>query len=137
MPNIQLGKNLRTLRKRYKLSQQDMSVMLNISRQAYSNYENHTRTPDLGTLLRISDIFSVTLDELVTQNIGNTIAKTKGPYHCGLNIHTQDSIYMTTEELKLVIKYRDLTEDDRRILTSFVDQNAILRDNPKGTEKTI
>lgn len=63
MPNMQLGKNLRTLRKRYKLSQQDMSVMLNISRQAYSNYENHTRTPDLGTLLHISDIFSVTLDE--------------------------------------------------------------------------
>lgn len=125
MPNVQLGKNLRTLRKRDKLSQHDMSVLLNISRQAYSNYENNTRTPDLGTLIRITEIFTVTLDELVMQNLANTFSEAKGPYHCGLNIHTQDTIYMTSEELNFLLKCRDLTEDDHRILTSFVDKAVV------------
>ena len=40
MANIQLSKNLRYKRKQYNLTQEDISAKLNISRQAYSNYED-------------------------------------------------------------------------------------------------
>ena len=54
MSNIQLANNLRFLRTKHKLTQDDLSSLLNISRQAYSNYETSKRTPDLDSLLHIS-----------------------------------------------------------------------------------
>lgn len=60
MANIQLAKNLRALRDANNLNQGDLSDMLNISRQAYSNYENSKRTPDLDSLLRLASFYHVT-----------------------------------------------------------------------------
>lgn len=69
MPNIQLSNNLRYLRKQYQLTQDQMGEILNISRQAYSNYETSNRTPDLDTLLFLSNFYKVTLDELILANL--------------------------------------------------------------------
>jgi len=44
MANIQLTENLRILRERSNLKQDEFSRHLNISRQTYSNYERGTRT---------------------------------------------------------------------------------------------
>ena len=41
------------------------AAVLNISRQAYSNYENGTRLPDLETACVIADYFQISLDQLV------------------------------------------------------------------------
>lgn len=43
MSNIQLANNLRFLRTKHKLTQDNISSLLNISRQAYSNYETNAR----------------------------------------------------------------------------------------------
>ena len=56
MSNIQLANNLRHLRKKHGLTQRDLSGMLNISRQAYSNYETGKRTPDLDSLLYLCQL---------------------------------------------------------------------------------
>ena len=71
MANIQLAKNLRALRDANNLNQGDLSDMLNISRQAYSNYENSKRTPDLDSLLRLASFYHVTLEQLVNGNLSN------------------------------------------------------------------
>lgn len=53
MSNIQLVENLYRLRKAHHYTQQEISDLLNISRQAYSNYETSKRTPDLDSLMRL------------------------------------------------------------------------------------
>lgn len=73
MANIQLAKNLRALRDANNLNQGDLSDMLNISRQAYSNYENSKRTPDLDSLLRLASFYHVTLEQLVNGNLSNPV----------------------------------------------------------------
>lgn len=65
MPNVQLANNLRYLRKQHHMTQDDVSKILNISRQAYSNYETSSRTPDLDTLICLANYYHITLDELV------------------------------------------------------------------------
>lgn len=65
MPNIQLANNLRYLRKQHNLTQTTLSNMLNISRQAYSNYETSKRTPDLDSLLHLAGFYHVSLNDLV------------------------------------------------------------------------
>ena len=64
MANIQLARNLRFRRRVLGYTQEDVGNMLNISRQAYSNYETGARMPDLDCLVRLCEILQVTLDEL-------------------------------------------------------------------------
>ena len=58
-------KNLKRLRTRRKLSQEDMATYLGITRQGYSKYENDKSEPSLQMLMRIADLFEVSIDELI------------------------------------------------------------------------
>ena len=62
MANIQLTENLRILRERSNLKQDEFSRYLNISRQTYSNYERGTRSNQLLTfiILPLMNFYSVT-----------------------------------------------------------------------------
>lgn len=64
MANLQLAKNLFYLRTISGLKQDDIADIFNISRQACSNYETSTRTPDLGYLASFAAHFHVTMDDL-------------------------------------------------------------------------
>ena len=65
MANLQLAKNLFYLRTISGLKQDDIADIFNISRQACSNYETSTRTPDLGYLASFATHFHVTMDQLI------------------------------------------------------------------------
>lgn len=60
-----LGTNIQRLRKEHNLSQGDLADALDISRQSVSKWETDTSTPDLDKLLKLSEIFNVSLDELI------------------------------------------------------------------------
>ena len=72
MSIIQLANNLRRLRTENNYTQEQISEKLNISRQAYSNYETGKRIPDIDMLIRIADIYEVTLEQLLTQTCTST-----------------------------------------------------------------
>lgn len=57
------------LRKSKGLTQKDIADALGISRQAYANYEAGNREPDLNTLKKLSDFFSVSIDYLLDNQI--------------------------------------------------------------------
>lgn len=58
---------LKVLRQNKGLSQEDMAEMLEVSCRSYQRYEASTGrcTPPLDTLIKIADIFDVSLDYLV------------------------------------------------------------------------
>lgn len=47
------------------ISVKDMSKLLNVSRQTYTNYENGSYEPSYDTLLLISKILQVSIDDLL------------------------------------------------------------------------
>ncbi|MCD8799947.1 helix-turn-helix domain-containing protein [Mammaliicoccus sciuri] len=47
------------------LSQEDLAKKLKISRQSISKWENEKGYPNIETLLEISEIFNITVDELL------------------------------------------------------------------------
>lgn len=63
-----LSKRLHYLRELNKLSQKDMAKKLNISIKTYVHYEYNENTPKINTLIKIADIFGVTVDYLVGHN---------------------------------------------------------------------
>lgn len=56
---------LRLLRQEKEVSQQEVADYLQITRQAYNNYENGKREPDYEILLKLSEYFNVSVDYLV------------------------------------------------------------------------
>lgn len=60
-----LGENIARLRAEKRLSQGDLAELLDVSRQSISKWETDASVPELDKLLRLAEIFGVTLDELV------------------------------------------------------------------------
>ena len=115
--NIQLAANLRRLRTDHDYTQTQIGRKLNISRQAYSNYEIGKRIPDLDILIRIADIYHITLEELIMKPCtgAGVISQNSGPYYIGMEIESTDTIYLTKEEVELLTHYRNADEDDRKL----------------------
>lgn len=61
-----LGSNLRFLRESCRASQRDICIVLEISPQTYSGWENGRHTPSLDYLLLFSRFYSVSVDSLLT-----------------------------------------------------------------------
>ena len=60
-----LGEKISALRGAANLSQGDLAEKLNVSRQSISKWETDASVPELDKLLQLSDLFRITLDELV------------------------------------------------------------------------
>lgn len=63
--NIKTANRLVALRKQHDMSQEILADKLGISRQAVSKWERAEAAPDLDNLLALSDIYGITLDELL------------------------------------------------------------------------
>ena len=63
---MRLGENIYRLRTERGMSQGDLADALSVSRQSVSKWETDGATPDLDKLLKLSQLFGITLDELVT-----------------------------------------------------------------------
>ena len=53
------------LRKKNGLSQEQLAEMLEVSRQTVSKWESHLSLPEATKLMRLSDIFGVSVDALL------------------------------------------------------------------------
>ena len=62
---MNLGERIYTLRTKKNLSQGDLAELLNVSRQSVSKWENNSAVPDLEKIVRLSEVFGITVDELV------------------------------------------------------------------------
>lgn len=122
MSNIQLVENLYRLHKAHHYTQQEISDLLNISRQAYSNYETSKRTPDLDSLMRLADIYGVSLDQLVNHPCtkDGLILEQKGPFTYAMEIDTADTLYLTREEVELIKGYRAMNPEDKLLLKKLL-----------------
>ena len=60
-----LRKNICAYRKLLNITQEELSYKLGGSKNLVSNYENGISTPDILTLIKLADIFDITLDALI------------------------------------------------------------------------
>ena len=65
MKELKIADNIRFFRKANNLTQEELSKQLGGSKNLVSNYEHGISTPDIYTLVKLADIFDITLDELV------------------------------------------------------------------------
>lgn len=78
---MEFNNKLYNLRKQKGLSQEELANRLNVSRQTVSKWEVGDSTPDMEKLIAISDLFEISLDELVLDKtpayVGENSAKSR------------------------------------------------------------
>ena len=98
-----VASNLKTLRKRKKKSQEEVSQDLQMNRSTYSGYENEVATPNIENLICLSKYFQVSIDDLIQKDLAR---------------FSESDWERFSNEWKSEAKGVNL-----RILTSVVDQN--------------
>ena len=63
---MNLGENIYRLRTEKNMSQGDLADALEVSRQSVSKWENNSAVPELEKLVKMAELFEVSLDSLVT-----------------------------------------------------------------------
>lgn len=74
---MEFNNKLYELRKQKGFSQEELANRLNVSRQTISKWEVGESTPDMEKLIAISDLFEISLDELVKGEKQETIDTTE------------------------------------------------------------
>ena len=66
---MELGKQIKIHRQEAHLSQEELADRVYVSRQTISNWENDKSYPDVNSLVLLSEIFQITLDNLIKGDI--------------------------------------------------------------------
>lgn len=64
-----MAERIRTLRKEKKLTQLELAQLLNVTDKAVSKWESSEGNPDISLLSRLSEIFGITIDYLLTGKV--------------------------------------------------------------------
>ena len=98
MIKLKFNEKLIKLRKASGLSQEELGDKLNVSRQTISKWELGETTPEMDKLEELSNLFEISIDELVKDNaIPNTIIKE-------IDQRKVESLYKDSQNVKSVIR---------------------------------
>lgn len=99
---MEFNNKLYELRKQKGFSQEELANRLNVSRQTVSKWEVGDSTPDMEKLIAISDLFGISLDELILD---------KSPTPPPVVQSAKSEVY---SEIKTDIKEKVLTDSNRK-----------------------
>lgn len=67
---MELGKQLKSARTAAGLSQEELARHIGVSRQTISNWENCRSYPDIGSLIKLSELYGISLDAMLKADRG-------------------------------------------------------------------
>lgn len=62
---MDIGRKIKEARLKAKLTQEQVTEVLGVSRQTISNWENEKTFPDIVSVVKMSDLYAVSLDHLL------------------------------------------------------------------------
>ena len=66
---MNLGENLKNIRKEHNLSQEQIAEKLGVSRQSVSKWESNQAYPEMDKMIQICQLFNLNIDDLLNQDI--------------------------------------------------------------------
>lgn len=66
---MKFGERLKILRSEANETQESISKILHVSRQTISNWENERSYPDIEMLIKLSDYYNISLDQLLKEDV--------------------------------------------------------------------
>ena len=90
---VLLGEKIKHLRNSQNMTQTELAERLNITKSTVSSYENDSRLPSYDVLIKMAQLFNVTIDSLLMD-------ERKGVYF--------DIDYMTDEQVAVISQLIDI-----------------------------
>ncbi|EFV74469.1 MULTISPECIES: helix-turn-helix domain-containing protein [Cytobacillus] len=111
-----LGDRLKKLRNDHNWTQEDVARKLELSRGTYAHYEINKRQPDYDTLKKLSEIFDVSIDYLIT---GNKYSS------------SEDEMWKEFLDPKTQVFFKDLLDAPEEKIQELIKFWEIIRDRDK------
>ena len=92
---MEIGKQIKTHRAKFGLSQEEFADKIFVTRQTVSNWENDKSYPDINSLVLMAEVFGVSLDSLVKGDIEEMNEK----------IETEDIEYLNKANRRLTLAF--------------------------------
>lgn len=106
-----LGEKIQQLRKASGISQEQLAEQLDVSRQSISKWELNDAIPDIRKIVMISELFSVSTDELLIEG-ENTMSGTADD---------SDNVTLTLEEItKSNLAHKQITMGFRTVVVGLI-----------------
>lgn len=114
-----LGLCLQNLREKYNYSRIEISTMLGFSKNVYGSYEREARTPSLETMIKLADIFEVSIDYLIRGEAyqSNHAAGAAPEKNMEYQLENQK---LPEDWLQLIDIFKKLNPEARRKLIEFI-----------------
>ena len=112
-----LGESLKTIRKKFNMTQDEVAVFLGVSRSGYTYYETGKSEPSIDTLKKLATIYDITVDEILSMPnkkvMGRKIAEDD------IAASGADPImFMKKDEKSLVMAYRLASKENKEKILS-------------------
>lgn len=121
--NYEFCNKLKMLREKNKISQIEISKVLNVSRATYSNYENGITEPSINTIINISKFYNVSIDSLLTgvDNISSDFINTSDTdINFEIPSFNKDSVLKSLFNKKN--KYLKLLESNTTLINQYISE---------------
>ncbi|MDD5952045.1 MAG: helix-turn-helix domain-containing protein [Oscillospiraceae bacterium] len=126
-----LNEKLRSLREKCGLTQEQVAKTLNIDRSSYTYYETGKTEPSISSLIKLSNLFKVSVEELLGSETPNAVLVRDGrsgrkpPSRPPQN---QSHIYdLDKQEKQLLCYYRSMEEDKKKQAMAFLE--SLIQEN--------
>ena len=136
MNKTNLPNNLYELRRKAGLSQEEFADRLNVSRQAVSKWERGEAYPDTENLIMISNMFGVTIDELLKSE--NIVGNTEGANAEEINGEEESAKAFRVkvgDKVDLNLRGSIIVDDDDTRVKIDLDNGDVLVDDEDGEVK--
>lgn len=124
MANLQLANNLKKYREANGYTQDYVSMKLNISRQAYSNYERGKRNPDVDLLVKLSNLYDITLNQLILIPFSqrNLQIKERNSYTTTAKVEDSgETVFLSHDEISFLLKFREAETEQKHVITTILN----------------
>lgn len=120
-----LNERLRKIRLEHKLTQQNIADVLGIDRTTYTVYETGVTTPSPATLVKLSQIYNVTVGYLMGVEDNHPELRRETPMSKEQRVLSEDPIALLRKnEKELLMYFRVLPDDEKKRVTGELRQLA-------------
>lgn len=102
---IFICENIKYLRKKAKMTQEELALEMGVSRQSLAKWENGESLPDVMNCVKISELFDISIDMLLNFSIEKneeTDGSTNGKYIFGITSLSDDGTVTLPENARQV-----------------------------------
>lgn len=112
---MKIGDKLKKARMDKNLTQEEVAEKIFVSRQSISNWENNKTYPDIGNVIALSDLYQISLDELL-----------KGSDNFMKHLEESTDIVKSNKKLVIAILFALVVVIVMALFTEFLPEKVFL-----------